>query len=412
MMPRLTLLSLFVLAFPVHAAPDAETPGLLPTQMVRPLLEQDPSVAAARAGLEVARQEADLLDGSPYEWNAKLSSQRRTLQEGPAYQEWNAGIERPLRLPGKAGADRNIGKATMEEARARYGEALHEAARDLLSLWLDWLAAERGRELAGANLQAAQENLSAVEKRLRGGDASKLDVGLAQADLAEQQRMENDAKTQAAVAWGRLHARFPGLGQEWKAWPSPVPLKQNAAFWRERILAESDELKTAQAQLQKAQAEAERTRADKLPDPTVGIYTASEVGGRERITGLSVSMPIPGGQRSQRAARSLHAVEVMRQQVESKKRELEAEIANAIASTEGAYASLQLADAGALAMQDNARLMQRAYTLGESDLQALLLARRQATAAAQSALAARVGAAKNYYWLLIDAHLVWDLDHE
>ncbi|MBI5751511.1 MAG: TolC family protein [Hydrogenophilales bacterium] len=406
----LFFLTLSGLAFSVHAAP--EMPGLLPTQMVRPLLEQDPSVAAARAGLEAARQEAGILESSPYEWTARLSSQRRTLQEGPAYQEWNAGIERPLRLPGKASADRDIGKATIEEAQARYGEALHEAARDLLSLWLDWLAAERGRELAGVNRQSAQESLSAVEKRLRAGDASQLDARLAQAELAEQQRMENDAKTQAAVAWGRLHARFPGLGQEVKTWPTPVPLTQNTAFWRERILAENDELKTAQAQLQKAQAEAERARADKLPDPTVGIYTASEVGGRERITGLSVSMPIPGGQRGPRAAKSLQLVEVMRQQVESKKRELEAEIANAIASTQGAYTSLQLAEAGAAAMQDNARLMQRAYALGEADLQALLLARRQATAAAQSALAARAGAAKNYYLLLIDAHLVWDLDHE
>ncbi|MDP1682367.1 MAG: TolC family protein [Burkholderiales bacterium] len=412
MMPRLLFISLFVLALSVQAASAPETPGLLPTQMARPLLEQDPNVAAARAAVEAARHEAGLLDSSPYEWTARLSSQRRSLQEGPAYQEWSAGIERPLRLPGKASADRNIGQATIEGAEARYGEALHEASRDLLSLWLDWIAAERGRELANANRESAQGNLSAVEKRLRAGDASKLDVSLAQADLAEQQRMENDAKTQAAVAWGHLHARFPGFGQEWKTWPTPVPLKESAAFWRERILAESDVLKTAQAQLQKAQAEAERARADKLPDPTVGIYTASEAGGRERITGLSVSMPIPGGQRDQRAARSLQLVEVMRQQVESKKRELEAEIANALATTEGAYISLQLAEAGAAAMQDNARLMQRAYALGEADLQSLLLARRQATAAAQSALAARAGAAKSYYWLLIDAHLVWDLDHE
>lgn len=411
MMPRLLSIALFGVAWSAQAM-TLETPGLLPAQIARPLLEQDPSVVAARAGLEVARQEADILNGSPYEWSAKLSSQRRTLQEGSRYQEWNAGIERPLRLPGKAEADRNIGKATMEEAQARYGKALNEAAQALLRSWLDWLAAERGYELAGANRQAAQENLTVVEKRLRAGDASKLDVSLAHAELAEQQRVENDAKTQAAVAWGRLHARFPGIGPELKAWPTPVPLKENAAFWRERILSESDEIKTARALLQKAQAEAERARADKLPDPTVGIYTASEVGGRERISGFSVSMPIPSGQRSRHAVRALHAVEVMRQQMESKKRELEGEIANAIAGTEGAYLSQQLAASGALAMRDNARLMQRAYVLGEADLQALLLARRQATAAVQNALAANVTALKSYYALLIDAHLIWNLDQE
>ncbi len=77
-----------------------------------------------------------------------------------------------------------------------------------------------------------------------------------------------------------------------------------------------------------------------------------------------------------------------------------------------AIESLQIAEAGAVAMQDNARLMQRAYSLGEAELQALLTAQRQATAAAQNALAARNAALKSYYLLLIDAHLVWDMDHD
>ena len=63
-------------------------------------------------------------------------------------------------------------------------------------------------------------------------------------------------------------------------------------------------------------------------------------------------------------------------------------------------------------MQESARLMQRAYTLGEAELQALLLVRLQATAAAQSALAAKAAALKANYQLLIDANLIWDLDQE
>lgn len=406
------LIVLSAIAVSTLAAPLPETPGLLPTPVVRPLLEQDPSVAAARASLEAARQEAGILDSSPYEWNARLSSQRRSVQGGPNYQEWNAGIERTLRLPGKAAADRNIGKAAVEEAEARYGDARHEAARELLTLWLDWLHAERAYELAGTNGQSAQENLSVVEKRARAGDAARLDVSLAQAELAEQKRVVNDAKTQARIAWARLQARFPGLGRQFTALPMPLPLKESAAFWRERILAQSDELKTVQAQLQRAEAQAERARADKVPDPTVGVYNASEIGGRERIAGVMISMPIPGGQRKLRAAKALHSAEITRQEVELKKRQLEAEIASNVAAAEGAYESLQMAGTGASAMQNNARLMQRAYSLGEADLQALLSARRQATAAAQNALAASNSALKSYYLLLIDAHLVWDLEHD
>ena len=411
MMTRLLLIGTMCIAASVQAQ-STQMQGFLPTDIARPLLEQDPGVAAARAGLQVARQEAGLLESSPYEWTAKLAGQRRSLNDGPDYQEWYAGIERPLRLPGKATADRSIGNATVEEGTARYGEALHEAARVLLILWLDLLNAEHGRELAGASRRTAQENLAAVQKRSRAGDASRLDVSLAQADLAEQSRMDNDAATQATAAWGRLNARFPGLGRQFAAFPEPSQIQEDAAFWISRILAESDGLKVAQAQLQNAQAQAARSRAEKMPDPTLGIYTASEVGGRERIFGISISIPLPGGQRNWRADRAVYSVEVKRGEVEQKKRQLEADIVSAVATAKGAYRSLQIAESGASAMQDNAKRMQLAYSLGEAGLQALLLVRQQATSAAQNALAARVTALKSYYLLLVDAHLVWDLDHD
>lgn len=412
MMIRLLLISLLTIPGTALAVQSVSPPGLLPTEIARPLLEQDPGVAAARAGLDVALQEAGILDKSPYEWTTRVLSQQRRLETGPRYNEWNAGIERTIRLPGKAAADRDIGKATVEESQARYGEALNEAARELMALWVDWLAAERARGLAENSLQSAQASLAAVEKRARAGDASKLDLSIARAELAEQRRMDNDAKTQAAAAWARLSTRFPGVKHQVMALPTPLPIGEDAAFWRERILAQSDELKVIQTQMQKAQSHAERARADKIPDPTLGVYTASEIGGRERFSGVKISIPIPGGVRDSRSAKAIAAVEVSRQEVERKKRQLETGIASAVATAQGAYDSLQIANEGAAAMQENAGLMQRAYALGEAELQALLLARRQATAAMNNALQAQVTALKTHYGLLVDAHLIWELEHD
>lgn len=412
MMIRLLLATLIMVAGSAYALQPPNVPGLLPTEIARPLLEQDPRVAAARAGLEVAKQESSILDKSPYEWTGKALGQRRSLDTGPRYREWNVGIERTIRLPGKGSADRNIGKATIEESEARYGEALHESARELVSLWLDWLAAERGRELAAINLQAVQENLQSVDKRTRAGDASKLDLNLANAELAEQKRMDNDARTQASAAWARLSARFPGINRQSVLLPSPMLIAENEALWRDRIITESEELKVVQTQLRIAQAQADRAQADRVPDPTFGVYTASEVGGRERISGVTVSIPLPGGLRDSRSAKALAAVEVARHAVDLKQRELEAEIASSLVAARGAYQGLQIAKEGALGMQENARLMQRAYTVGDGDLQSLLLVRRQATAAANGALQAQLAALKAYYGLLIDAHLIWGLEHD
>lgn len=408
----LLLTSLLALSSAALAAQPVNPPGLMPTDIARPLLEQDPSVAAARAGLDAGRQEAGILESSPYEWTARTTGQQRRVQNGSNYTEWSLGVERALRLPGKAAADRKLGQAAIAESQARYGEALHEAARELTALWVDWLAAEGAREVADSSLQSAQASLAAVEKRVRAGDAAKLDASLARADLAEQKRLANDARTQAAAAWSRLAARFPGVNRQAAGLPTPLPLGEEEAFWRERILAESDELKLAQVQMQKAQHHAERARADKLPDPTLGVYTASEVGGRERLTGITLSLPIPGGARDLREARSLSEAEAARQAYEGKKRELEAEIAGAVATARGAYDSLQIANEGAAAMRENAELMQRAYELGEAELQSLLLARRQAAAAMNNALQAQHAALRAYYGLLVDAHLIWELDHD
>ena len=289
---------------------------------------------------------------------------------------------------------------------------MHETARELLGLWLDWAHAEQALVLAAEHQQAASDNLAAVNKRVKAGDAAALDAGLARGDLADQQRLGIEAKTAAAVAWARLHARFPGFPRVLATLPSSLPLAESPTFWRERILAQSDELKITEAQLLKAQAVSARMRAERTPDPTVGLYTASEVGGRERITGIMFSIPLPGAQRAGRDGRAAQAMAVSQHEVALKRRALDGLIAVAMASAQGAQEGWQVAEAGAADMRDNARLLQRAYTLGETDLPTLLTARRQATTAEQNALAARIAAARAYYGVLVDAHVVWDMEHE
>jgi outer membrane protein TolC len=404
-------LFLALVAGSVNAA-QPPTPGLLPTELVRPLIDRDPEVAAARGTRQVAQQDALLTRASPYEWTARATTQRRRVEPGVRYSEWNVGLERTLRLPQKARADRDIATATVDEGEARYGEALHETARTLLDLWLNWTEAEQNALLATSQVRAATDNFIAVEKRVKAGDAAKLDAGIARAELGEQQRAASDAKTAANVAWARLNSRFPDMPRRFSAVPEAVPLDTEPGQLRARIIEQSDELKISEALLSKAKAHTARARADRIPDPTVGVFTASEFGGRERMTGVMLSIPIPGTIRRGRADRSVHAAEVSYQEHELKKRELDAIISATLASANGAYESWQIAESSAEAMRGNSQLLQRAYTLGEADLQALLTSRRQAATAAQSALTTKVAAARAYYSLLVDAHLVWDMDHD
>ena len=394
-----------------RAAPPA-APGLLPTALVRAMLDQDPEVAAARAGYAAAREDAGILDASPYEWTANVVAQRRTVEAGPVSREWNAGVERTLRLPGKARADRRIGQATLEEGAARYGLALHETARALLAMWLAWAHAEESAVLAERQLAIATDNLGQRRQACQGGRRRRLDAGLARSELAELRRASIDAGTASAVAWARLHARFPGLTRAHAALPGVIPLAADGAYWRTRVLGQSDEIRIAGALHGKAQAQTDRARADRVPDPTIGLFTASEAGGRERLTGIALTIPIPGSQRARRLDREVFAADMARFQAERTRRAVEAAIAAAVASAQGSYASWQAARTAAQEMADNGTSMQRAYQLGEAELPALLMARRQATTAAQAALDAQLAAAQAYYGLLVDGHLVWEMEHD
>ncbi len=382
------------------------------TTQAQAWLRQDPAVRQAAAELSGAGHVAGQLRASPHEWTLKATGQQRRYTVGPSSNEWSAQLERTIRLPGKRAMDRDLGDAEIALAEARLGEAIHEAARSLLDLWMDWLQAEHARQLMTDQARFAQASLDAVQTRLRAGDASRLEVNVAAGDLSEVRQRLAVAEAEASKAAARLRIRFPAAPATAPTLGEPQAIEGSQAAWRERVLATSDPLRIAELELRKAQQQAARTRADRLPDPTVGLFTASETFGRERIVGVSVSVPLPGGYRRERLGQALTAVDAAGAARDRQQRLEEIAIAEAFTDANGNYARWQLARSGAAQTADTARLTQRAYGLGEADLQTLLLARRQSLDAARTALEARVTALRARYRLLIDAHRIWGLEHE
>lgn len=396
------------------AMDERPTPADLPsTELAQAWLAQDPAVVEARSGRLGAGHAAGMLAASPHEWTVKGSAQRRRYTSGPTSNEWIAQLERTVRLPGKKKLDLQLGDAGVALADAEVGEAIHEAARGLLALWMERLAAIQTRAFMAEQVTLARNNLSAVQKRNKAGDAATLEVNVAAADLAETEQALSAAVARETKAQARLDVRFPGAGDV-----APPPLNQpvnvegTEAAWKDRVLATSDPLRMAQFRLQQAELTASRTRADRLPDPTIGLYTASEVYGRERVVGLSVSVPLPGNYRRERLGQALTEVDAARAARDRQQRELEIEIADSYTDATSNYERWKLAEQSASRTRQNAQLTQRAYALGEADLQTLLLARRQSVQATRSALDARTAALHSSYGLLVDAHLIWGLAHE
>lgn len=383
-----------------------------PTELASQNIDQLPAVVEARGALSAAGHGTAALRAGSYEWTTRLSAQRRRYDGGGNSNEWSYATERTIRIGGKAEIDAELGNNDLAIARARLGEARREAARALADLWLDPLATSRQRELWAEQLSFAQSSQQAVEKRCKAGDASTLDLNVASADLIEVQRQSSAAATAEAKAKARLAVRFPTLKL------TPLPLTEPPALdmefpqWRVRILTQSHPMRAAEGLLKKAELSAARAKADRIPDPTVGVYTASEAFHNERIVGLSVSIPFSGDYRSERTAQALQEAEAARPNVERQKRTEEASIVEVFVDASGSLERWRLATQGLSTTRDSARLTQRAYTLGEADLQTLLLARRQALYASTAAEQARVDALRAHYRLLVDAHLIWQLEED
>lgn len=398
----------FGLAWSVAWAAGAATPAELPgAEQARAAIEQDPAVVQALRTLEAAGYSAAMLEAGPHEWTVGATAQQRRVDGRGGSNEWSMRIERSIRVAGKAGLDRRLGQTGEDLARARLAAARVEAARNLLDAWIDWLAARQGREALDEQVRTTEENLRTVALRQKAGDASRLELNVAQGDLAQARQQAAAAATAESKALAALKIRYPALPPLARPLPDPATLEWGEAQWRERVLDAHPLLTAANRGLRKAELTAERVWADRTPDPTVGVFTSSEVFRAERSVGISLSIPLGGSYREQASREALSQVEVARAALDRQRRELELLVSGQVQEAIGSVERWRLAEQSAAAARETARLTQKAYAAGESDVQALLLVRRQALESTTAAQAARAEALRAQYRLQIDAGLLW-----
>lgn len=412
-------LTTFCLCFlsAITVADDAiPVPGLIKETQALDWLTQDPAARRAQNLRASVEAEAGLIRTSPYEWTVGYTQQKRsyrgTAGDGveKSSNEWNLELERSVRLPGKYAADQRIADATLGNASAQYNLARREAAEGLITSYLKWLETRSVLTLLQQQQQAAETNTNAVAKRVKSGDAAAMDERLAAADLADVRRKVSSAHTAANHAWSQLSARYPvppSAASTQAELPEPLPVPQDSRWWQERIMAGSDELAIAQAEQASAKAAAERTRHDRIPDPTLSVFTGREAYGDEQLVGVRISMPLPGQKRSLAHRQQLAQADLAQDSLELTQRELLGRASGAFSDAVGSFQRWQLANTTAITMQENARLLSKAYSLGEQELPTLMLGRQQAAMASEEEVEARAQALLSYFQLLLDAKLLW-----
>lgn len=405
-----TLLVFTSLNWAATGTPPADLPD---AQAALAALDNHPQVRAAQARLRVAQAERQRLQAGSHEYTLRLNAQRRAVNGGPDHNEWEAAIERGLRLPGKARLDERIGAVGVEEAEERVGDTRHEAARQLLTLWYAVLQAQAEVRLWGEQVELLEAESRIVGSRVRAGDAARMQTLQAQAAVAQAVSQQAQTEARARMALAELSRHFPELPAPSERAAEPVLPEGGEAQWLDRTLARNHELLAAQRALERARLLAQRAGAERRPDPVLGLRYANEQGGDERVLGVSLSIALPGEGR--RAAASLQAAEAeaLAQAEAATRRRLIAEAtANWLRASGAVEAHRRMAQAAQAAAR-HADLTRRAHELGELGLSEVLLARRAALDTRIAAEQARLAANEAIARLLLDAHALWLLsEHE
>ncbi|MGB8716949.1 MAG: TolC family protein, partial [Rhodanobacteraceae bacterium] len=267
-------------------------------------IEVTPEVQAAAAALARAEADARLRAVGPHETHITVTPQRRRLDGGPTYNEWEAGLSRGVRWPGKARLDREIGASGVQEARLNLADAHHAGARRLLTLWSVWQRARVVAQQQHKQVEIWERDRKAIARRVQLGDAAERDRTAADAALAQERAAALQADADADSARRMLASAYPGLPlpARMRLGSQPPVLQGNDADWSQWIVQRSHEISAAEARVHTREREARRARADRLADPTIGVRVLNDLGGRERAVGLVLSMPIGVRQRGARAA--------------------------------------------------------------------------------------------------------------
>jgi outer membrane protein TolC len=354
----------------------------------------------------------DRLRAGSYETSIRLNTQQRqTLIPSQRYTEWDVGLERALRLPNKARLDAQLGEQSMEQAHFVLGDALHESGRMLLTSWFNWLREFYQTQQWQAQADGLVTQLDAVNKRVRAGDAAKLDQLQAEAALAQAQAQLADAALRLAVAKNELNRRYPAIAlPDQPILPQPELVTESLAFWQQRSMEHNHELAIAHNDTMRFGTMLARSEADKIPDPSVGVRFANERGGEDKIIGVSVSIPFTGNARRANAQMAAANQLVATEREAGVRTKIETETANTWLATQSAYRAWQASANASTAMRRHADLIARAYQLGESSLTDVLNARRLAQEAELSTINTRLAAAQARYRLLLDTHALWPID--
>lgn len=287
------------------AATATTAPNLTPLSLQEALMRAaaaSPALRAKRAQLSAAqgisRDAGALLFNNPQLF---LDSTRRQVpQPGSGVEprrEWSMGVSQAFETGGQGPLRRDVAGAGLAALRLEIADTEKQIGHDVAARFYRVLAIQQRVALEQQALTLFEAAAAAVQKRRQAGEDTKLDANVAAVEaerarnqLALTQEQLIEARSELAE---RLQLEGAALPQaQGDLAPSPVGYALhdllNGLQDQPRLLGLAERERSAKARLR-------LEGANVYPDVTVGLNVGREgpMGARERLTTLSVSVPLP-----------------------------------------------------------------------------------------------------------------------
>lgn len=374
---------------PVLAQSTADARPLTLVEALRLAETVHPAVRSREAELAAAdglrREAAALLFNNPA---LSLERTRRSVEPpDSSSNEWSAGIAQPIEIGGQQARRREAAEAALDALRAEIEAARRQARAEAALRFHAVLAAQRLVQIEQRSADLFESTAQAVAKRRAAGEDTRLDANVA---LIEAER----ARNALALAREQLLEERGELATTLQLPPSALPdvvgdlslpagtartgdldqfVASALALPRQRALAAREDAARARLGVE---------RASRYPDVTVGLNVGREGpgGARERLTTLSVSVPLPLFQRNDaaigQALTNLTQAEVERA---SAMRDAQADVRRLWSRLASQRDRVQRLQQGMLAAStDNQQLAAKSRQAGQIGLLDQLIVNRQA----------------------------------
>ena len=340
-------------------------------------------VARERLGLGDAAIEgaSPLLPDNP---TVSLGAGPRLTGDG-THADLAGSVSQRFEIAGERGLRLEAAERTRQRLDAELDEARWGVHRDVHAAFHRALVA-RDRLAAAERLLTFQERLLDItRRRLQAGDVSPLAVRLAEGELsqsrvakiaAEQDHLRARLELGALAGWPVAHPPEPAGALDV---PRDPPAPETLAVAAQR---HQPRLRTLHAARVEADARSRSADRDAWPEPTLGVQVTREgapAGLEETVVLGTLSIPIPLVQRNQGARATANAEARI---AEAEQQAFTSQLGNHIEQnrTAVAAAALRVRTYGGEILptfEENLRLIQRAFELGEIDILQVSVARER-----------------------------------